>query len=204
MAQNDNPFSAMLDISKPQTSPSPAAASQDEQVVKSFTNALNSRNDPSTLMEFFAEDIDYVDTSYYNPIVGKEALSKHFYLHAGSSVLSTFGEDYLEVIVIDNIVATGGEDIGAKVSVIYHLTTAGGEDVPDTTAISFYNLQQGKIAQVFDVTEPASPKPGDGGLKLLKTVSNLIGDESIVVKSDGVADNTIYVVEKYSDAWNRR
>jgi len=79
--------------------------------------------------------------------------------------------------------------------------------VDDTTAISFYNLQGGVIMQVLDVTEPASPKPGDSGLNLLKTVSKFIGDETIVVKGNnngGVIDNSISVVEQYFDAWNRR
>ena len=38
----------------------------------------------------------------------------------------------------------------------------------------------GAIARVFNVTEPASPKPGHGGLKLLEAVSNVIEDEGIV------------------------
>ena len=33
-----------------------------------------------------------------------------------------------------------------------------------------YNLLVGAIARVFDVTEPASPKPGHGGLKLLEAL----------------------------------
>ena len=38
---------------------------------------------------------------------------------------------------------------------------------------------------MFYVAEPASPKPGDGGLKLLEAVSNLIGDEGIVPEGGG-------------------
>ena len=51
-----------------------------------------------------------------------------------------------------------------------------------TAAITFYNLLVGGIAWVFDVAETASPKPGDGGLKLLKAVSNVIGEEGIIPK----------------------
>ncbi|KAL7542722.1 hypothetical protein ACHAXR_012019 [Thalassiosira sp. AJA248-18] len=221
MAQNNDPISAILDLFNPQSSSSSSsssyttayASSKDngQTVVQTFIDSLNSRTPPSDLMQFFADDINYVDTSYYNPIRGKEALLKHFYLHAGSSPLSTFGSDSLEVIVVDDIVATNG-DGGAnnsKVCVMYHLATTGGKDVDDSTHISFYNLHNGngqkKITQVFDVAEPASPKPGDGGLKLLKTVSKLIGDESIVVKgSEGGRDSSISVVEQYFDAWNRR
>eukprot|EP00571_Detonula_confervacea_P010369 CAMPEP_0172301720 /NCGR_PEP_ID=MMETSP1058-20130122/3545_1 /TAXON_ID=83371 /ORGANISM="Detonula confervacea, Strain CCMP 353" /LENGTH=646 /DNA_ID=CAMNT_0013011937 /DNA_START=59 /DNA_END=1996 /DNA_ORIENTATION=+ len=231
MAQNDNnPFAAILDMFNPSignkstssNNNNAAATSKDEQLIQSFITSLNSRTDPSSIvMQYFAEDVNYVDTSYYNPIVGKEALMKHFYLHAGSSALSTFEFDSNEVIVVDDIVSTStpssgvdGENV-SKVCVMYHLATTATDgtqdDIADTTAISFYNLQGGKITQVFDVTEPSSPKPGDGGLKLLKSVSKLIGDESIVVtgidndngekKSD---DSNISVVERYFDAWNRR
>ena len=42
----------------------------------------------------------------------------------------------------------------------------------DTAAITFYNLLGGAIARLFDVAEPASPKQGNSGLKLLEAVSN--------------------------------
>ena len=38
---------------------------------------------------------------------------------------------------------------------------------------------------MFDVAELASPKPGDGGLKLLEAVSNLIGDEGMAPEGGG-------------------
>ena len=41
------------------------------------------------------------------------------------------------------------------------------------------DLLVGEMARVFDVAETASPKPGEGGLKLLKAVSNLIGDTDL-------------------------
>ena len=184
-----------------------AASNKDEETVRAFINALNSREDPSSIvMQFFDDDINYVDTSYYNPIQGKDDLIKHFYLHTGSSALSTFTSDSLEVIVIDEIVSSTTKSEGdlSKICVMYHLASTGGKDVPDTTAISFYNLQGGKITQLFDVTEPASPKPGDGGLKLLKSVSKLIGDESIVMESTNSDSDRSNSVEKYFDAWNRR
>ena len=58
----------------------------------------------------------------------------------------------------------------------------------DTAAITFYNLLVVAIAQVFDVAETDSPKPGDGGLKLREAVSNLIGDEGIVPEGGGTDD----------------
>ena len=207
MVQSD-PFGALLDMFQKKSfnrvknvaSPN-GAGSKGREVVETFIAYLNSRSNPSEMMQLFGEDINFVDTSYYNPIRGKEDLLRHFYLNTGSSPLSTFPSDSLETIVIDDIVATSTED-NAKVCVMYHLEKAG-EDIADSTAITFYNLKEDQITQVFDVTEPSSPKPGDSGLKLLQSVSKLIGDESIVVKGER-NDDAQSVVEQYFDAWNRR
>ncbi|KAL9178340.1 hypothetical protein ACHAXT_001768 [Thalassiosira profunda] len=209
LGASPSPFGGLLDAIAP-SFPSTiggnnASAKRDEAAVTSFLAAINARADPSELMQFFAEDITYVDTSYYNPIEGTEALARHFRLHAGSAALSTFGSDSSNNIVIDDIVATSeGEE--SRVCVMYHLATTGGEDIKDSTAISFYNVKNGKIERVFDVTEPSSPKPGDGGLKLLKAVSKLIGDDTIVVSgSEGATnDGSNSAVERYFEAWNRR
>ena len=205
---NDNPLSAFLDLFNPSNNSASTASKIDEQVVTSFINSLNSRASPSDLLQYFDEDITYVDTSYYNPIIGKTALLKHWQLHTNSSPLSSLSEDSLEVIVIDEIVSTP-----TKVCVMYHLSNTGGIGIEDSTHITFYNLNEEgtRIVQVFDVAEPASPKPGDGGLKLLKSVSKLIGDESIVMTASNdsddneVTDNTsLSVVEQYFEAWNKR
>ena len=58
----------------------------------------------------------------------------------------------------------------------------------DTAAITFYNLLVGEIARSFDVAETTSPKPGNGGLKMLEDVSNLIRDEGIVPHGGGAGD----------------
>ena len=68
----------------------------------------------------------------------------------------------------------------------------------DTSAIMFYILLVGAIARVFDVAEPASPKPGHGGLKLLDDVSNVITKEGIVLSVGGSAS----AAERYFDARN--
>ena len=43
----------------------------------------------------------------------------------------------------------------------------------------------GEIARVFDVAETAPPKPGDGGVKLLEAVPNVIEDEGTVPEGGG-------------------
>ncbi|KAL7488501.1 hypothetical protein ACHAW6_014095 [Cyclotella cf. meneghiniana] len=197
MAQKEsyNPISAVLDFFNPgnvllNLAPPTIAtpvSSKDEDVVTSFIDSLNSRAPPSELLQYFDDTINYVDTAYYNPIIGKDALLKHWQLHTNSSPLSTFSRDSLQVIVVDDIVSMSN-----KVCVIYRMATTGGQIIEDSTHITFYYLssQDGgerKITRVFDVAEPVSPKPGDAGLKLLKSVSNLIGDKNIVVSNNTVA-----------------
>ena len=53
--------------------------------------------------------------------------------------------------------------------------------------ITVYNLPGVAILRVFEVAEPASPKPGDSGLKLLEVGSNLIVEESIVPEGVGAS-----------------
>jgi ketosteroid isomerase-like protein len=204
---SDSPLSSVLDFFSPSNflssiappSTSNSALSADEQIVTTFINAINSRTPTTELLRYLADDINYVDTAYYNPIIGKDAVLKHWLLHTNSSPLSTFSQDNLQVIVVDEIVSTPN-----KVCVLDHVATTGGDD------ITFYYLSSidggTKITQMFDVAEPASPKPGDSGLKLLKTVSKLIGDESIVMKNGTAAEDTSKksVVEKYFDTWNKR
>ena len=64
---------------------------------------------------------------------------------------------------------------------------------------------------MFDVAEPASPKPGNGGLKLLEAVFNVIGEEGIVPEGGGGCEGIVPGVggsasaaERYFDAWNLR
>jgi hypothetical protein len=121
----------------------------------------------------FAPDVEYVDSSsFYNPIVGAEALVRHLYLHrAGSSsskssgimsALSTVdgsandGGRRRRIVVDDMVVsssssssssnATDDNISSAKVCVLYHLEE-GDEGavavvVPDTIAIAFCNLRR--------------------------------------------------------------
>ena len=199
----DNPLASVLDLFSPSKLLSNAAPSKtaalEGQVVMSFVDALNdAQTQTAELLEYFTEYVNYVDTAYYNPIIGKEALFKHWLLHTNSSPLSTYDSNKRQV-KIDDIVSTPD-----KVCVMYHLSTVGGEKISDSTHITFYYLHDGKIAKLFDVAEPASPKPGDSGLNLLKTVSSLIGDESIVITSENTESDANSVVEQYFEAWNKR
>jgi ketosteroid isomerase-like protein len=195
-----------MDIFQKELSPStPTIKSSAQETVETFIQALNSRRDPADLLSFFEEDVKFVDAAFYNPIIGKEKLLRHFYLNKGSSPLSTLPSNSDIDIVVDDIVASGKStaDDGTNVCVLYHLEKEGVE-VKDSKAISFYSLKNSLISQVLDVVEPPSPKPGDWGLNLLKSVSSIIGDESIVLKVEGGADPQKSSVEKYFDAWNQR
>ena len=39
--------------------------------MRSFLAAVNARRPPRDLAPYFAEDVDFVDTAYYNPIAGR-------------------------------------------------------------------------------------------------------------------------------------
>jgi hypothetical protein len=101
--------------------------------------------------------------------------------------------------------------------------------IPDTTGIVVCNLKRKdhdddgmmKIARLFNVVEPSSPKPGNAGLRLLRLVSTFVNSNSrkkvtmaermgenddtsmtTTVVADGTSCSS--VVERYFDAWNRR
>lgn len=197
-----NPFESFLGIFQKEV-PSSLPA---QDIVESFLQAVDSRRDPEELLNFFDNDIKFVDGAHYKPIVGKDNLRKHFYLNSGSSAMSTLRSDSDVNIVVEDVVASGdrANEGMANVCVIHHLEQ-GGSKIQDSTSISFFSLRNGLITQVIGVTEPPSPKPGDRGLKLLKLVSSVIGDESIVMKAaDEMQQRKSSVVEQYFDAWNRR
>ena len=52
------------------------------------------------------------------------------------------------------------------------------------------------VAEPTSPTEPASPKPGNGGLKLLEAVFNVIGEEGIVPEGGGGGDGIVPIGAK--------
>jgi hypothetical protein len=139
----ENPFASFMDFLQKDSSPSfPINKSSDQETVESFIESLNLRRDPADLLTFFDEDIQFVDAAFYNPIIGKEKLLRHFYLNKGSTPLSTLSSNSGINIVVDDIVASGQStsDDNANVCVLYHLEKDGTR-VNDSTAISFYSLK---------------------------------------------------------------
>lgn len=209
ISTNTNPFSSLFDFFKPsslETFDNDEQKLKSKKVIQDYINQLNDRVDPQFLGRYFTEDARMVDTAFYNPIEGKEAIIRHFYLNQGSSPLATLSKDSKDMIVVDNIAALEG-----KVSVLYHLEDENnGEKIQDSDSISFYTLENNLISSVYDFVEPESPKPGDSGLKLLRIVSKLIGRQTdqrnnTVAMVDSTSTNPEFkAVEKYFDAWNRR
>ncbi len=200
-----------------------------QNTIQSFISTLNKLgkddNDyenSKLLMDFFDEDIVFTDTSFYKPVVGKNDLLRHFLLfqetdrspltiHSKRNVV--IDEIAIELDKKDDSITNKDNNEMYKVFVQYHLEEYSNnlDDevapiLPDSTGMTLHSLRQGKINKVFDVLEPPSPKPGNSGLQLLKTVNDLLGnnnDTEIPIPESSLSQNANYV-ERYFDAWNRR
>jgi len=110
-----------------------------------------------------------------------------------------------------------------NVSVIYHLEQ-NNETMNNTQSIAFFQVlspskkaEDSKIINVFSVTEPSDPKPGDTGLKILKAASSVLSvfesnddddSETATVTTSSTSstsnDEMKNNVEKYFNSWNKR
>ena len=65
MVQTASPFSVFADLFNPskQSASFGSSAAASQQVVESFIASINSRADPATIVEFFSDDVNFVDTS---------------------------------------------------------------------------------------------------------------------------------------------
>ena len=202
------------------TAIAPAGEEEGRQVVESYIASLNSRMDSSeSVRQYLINNVEYMDaSSFYTCISGTEALVRHCYLHAGSTnLLPLSSSSSSSRIMIDNIVASS-----TAVCFKYHLTTLNGIDIADTIGIVFCNLQRDndsdnklRISRLFNVGEPASPKPGNSGLQLLRFVSKFINandstnalideDATTATTTISTTTTTSTVVEQYFEAWNDR
>lgn len=202
-----NTFPSVLDWFKPfskESSNLNKTVSTSKDVIQSLIRDINDRVDPAIIASrYFEEDARVVDTAFYNPIQGRENLIRHFYLNQDSSPLSTFSKKSNQMIVIDNTVEEEG-----RVAALYHLEDENAQKIPDSESISFYTLKNGFITTLYDYMEPESPKPGDMGLKLLKSVSNLIGSSAKIPMMEEdtstIGSNSQVSVERYFESWNKR
>jgi len=181
------------------------SSKQSQEIIKSFLNEMNklqsNKEIDKNVMKYFDENVEFIDTAFYNPIQGKDNLLRHFLLFRNSDVTALSLQNNMKKkqqqkrgaralgdvkrnIVIDDIVSgldtyddeTKNENQQQQdiVCVQYHVEQIDGGIIPDTLGMTFYTLCGNKIIRVFDVLEPPSPKPGDAGLKLLNNASKIL------------------------------
>jgi hypothetical protein len=90
----------------------------------------------------FDENVEYDDTAFPAPFVGKVALDKHL-----NTCVKCFPSSMS--FVVDDVI-----DGGDKLMVRWHAEN-NGEELPFTIGCSFYRLNKGKIVKGVDVVEPA-------------------------------------------------
>ncbi|KAI2507174.1 hypothetical protein MHU86_7240 [Fragilaria crotonensis] len=114
------------------------------------------RRDTNAASAVFADDCQYDDTVFPNPLNGKVELKKHLDLCA-DSLPSTFS------FVIDDV-ADGGDRLGVR----WHVEN-NGEQMPFTRGCSFYAIDKtsGLVKSGVDIVEPAVFKLG--GVKVFAT-----------------------------------
>lgn len=107
------------------------------------------RRDTDAASAVFAEDCQYDDTVFLNPLNGKVELKKHLDLCA-DALPSTFS------FVIDNV-ADGGDKLGVQ----WHVENDG-KQMPFTRGCSFYTIDKtsGLVQSGIDIVEPALFKIG--------------------------------------------
>lgn len=124
----------------------PAPLSPPEQ----YFQAWNDR-DIERACSVFADNVEYDDTAFPAPFLGREKLDAHL-----RTCVECFPPS-MSFVVDDTI--NGGE----KYMVRWHAEN-NGEELPFTRGCSFYNIKGGKIVKGVDVVEPAVFKTGGPSL----------------------------------------
>ena len=112
------------------------------------------RRDMLAAVSVFAENVEYEDTAFPEPFVGKQRLQKHLFKCADA-----FPDNFQ--IIID---AVAVDTTSAVVE--WHMENGDDEALPFTQGTSFYKLdgKSQKIIQGIDFIEPAVVKPAGLGL----------------------------------------
>ena len=105
------------------------------------------RRDMKQAISVFGQDVEYDDTAFPKPIVGKDNLEKHL------NVCAKVFPPSFAFVVDDKI------DAGDKVMVRWHVENDS-EELPFTRGCSWYIINGGKIVQGTDLKEPAVFKTG--------------------------------------------
>jgi hypothetical protein len=166
-----------------------AAELQAREVVSSFISSLSDNNGFMTIgknlesgskypiFDFFHETIEFTDTSFYKPIIGKDALIRRLEQSPTSlfHINDTLPWMNVGYVTTGTSVDRNG-DIDVKVAIFYQYWTSSsfdggvdgvdssnevalesnvliGEDSKKKYGITFYTVSDGLISQVFDVKE---------------------------------------------------
>ena len=140
------------------------------------------RRDMDAAVAVFADNCQYDDTVFTNPLNGKDELKRHLDL-CSNSLPSTFS------FVIDDV-ADGGDRLGVQ----WHVENAG-EQMPFTRGCSFYSIDKttGLIQSGIDIVEPALLKMG--GVKVFaKSLTEKLKSEPLRLVPLGVWVAYMYIV----------
>lgn len=127
-----------------------SSASLSSTLPEKYFNGWNQR-DMKQAISVFAQDVEYDDTAFPKPILGKDNLEKHL------NICATAMPPSFSFVVDDKI------DAGDKIMVRWHVENDS-KELPYTRGCSWYTIEGGKIAQGTDLKEPAVFKTG--GLSL--------------------------------------
>uniref|UniRef100_A0A7S2KE63 BD-FAE-like domain-containing protein n=1 Tax=Leptocylindrus danicus TaxID=163516 RepID=A0A7S2KE63_9STRA len=192
---------------------------QARNVVSSFVDSFyNDDNDLKAISNCFDYAIEFMDTSFYKPIIGKDALIQSFeqsptlLLHVHGTLPQLRN---LKFVSGDAIVYVGkGQDI--KIAMLYEYTTSSGaskEVANDGTmdgkwryGITIFTVSDGFISQVFDVKEGNEL---DASVLRAGNVPGVIASRNndLVSKRVSVADSNedgVDLVSKFVEARNEK
>ncbi|KAL3907831.1 MAG: hypothetical protein SGILL_008712 [Bacillariaceae sp.] len=141
-----------------------AAGTSQKSLPEKYFDAWNKR-DMAQATSVFSSDIEYDDTAFPEPFVGKENLESHLNLCA-DALPGGFS------FVLGDMI-----DVGDKVMVRWHVENDS-EELPFTKGCSYYEIKNGKIVKGTDWKEPAVFKTA--GLTLfVKSVVDKVRREPI-------------------------
>jgi len=182
-----------------------------QELVLSFIATLNKEqgNLQQTMNFFHEESIEFIDSSFYKPVIGKEALVRRVEEYPTSllHLNGTFHSFNVEGVAtaMDTF---SDEDV--KVAVLYSYTRSHMQDDDSGSSsqkngVTIYTIFEGKITTVFDVKEESS-----SGFELFEQVfgNNVVKKE--VAKDEGfqhrqiVDAETTNVVSAFFKARNQR
>lgn len=144
-----------------------------------YFNGWNER-DMKRAISVFAQDVEYDDTAFPKPLVGKDDLERHLNICA-KAMPSSFS------FVVDDRI-----DAGNKVMVRWHVEN-NCEELPYTRGCSWYNIEDGKITKGTDIKEPAVFKTG-GLILFIESFLSKVKEEPLRMVPAVVWLTYIYVV----------